>query len=303
MRRNDSRAGRAIAPLFVAALAGCSHPQVGPDFPTRARSLDPATFECCFEPEKFYPPGLTDLALQVANTVGPTASSIIYKDYEDSVYPGKLTGKADAHAALVSQLEPLDFVLISNHSYRAGKLMPGRFSHVLVYVGTEAELRAAGLWSVPALAPYRAQIRAGNVFLEAAWPDVHLYPTEKALQTDQALAVRPAGYSHAQKRAALERLFAVMGRPFNYSLGIDPNGQRFACTGLIAWGMPELGFTHRTVYGQDVVMPDDVAAQAVRGERLSVVTYLTGTDDGHAFRSPFALMVELASFWGVPGAG
>ncbi|GKY88079.1 hypothetical protein [Sinisalibacter aestuarii] len=291
---------RAAVLLAFGALSACSYAYVTPDFTTAAKNMDPATFECCADPEKFYPPGLTELALTLGNALGPTASQLVYGDYEESEYPGLLTGKTAAHADIVRRLDPFDILLISNHSYQIGRLMPGRFSHSLVYIGTEGELRAAGLWSHPALVPYRDDIRAGKTLMEAAWPDVHLIEPHKAFETDQVLLMRPR-LSASEKRAAFARMFSVMGKPFNFTLGIDPTAESFACTGLVDYGMPELGFTHREVYGQTVVMPDDVAAQAVRDDKLDFIAYVAGTEDGYKLRSEYALMVELAAYWGVPG--
>lgn len=291
------RAGAGLVALT--ALASCSYAYVKPDFASAAKNMNPATFECCAEPEKFYPPGLTELALELGNALGPTASELVYGDYEDSEYPGLLTGKTDAHAEIVRRLDPFDVILISNRSYQMGRLMPGRFSHSMVYIGTEGELRAAGMWSHPALAPYRDDIRAGKTFIEASWPDVHLTEPRRAFETDQVVLMRPSLTPDA-KRRAIARLFSVMGKPFNFRLGIDPTAESFACTGLVYHGMPELGFTLRKVYGQTVVMPDDVAAQAVRGDNLEFLAYVAGTEDGYKLRSKYALMVELAAYWGVP---
>lgn len=282
------------------AVSACSYAQVDQTFPTEARGMDPATFECCFDSEKFYPAPLVRLALEVGNELGPSASELFYGDYEDSEYPGTLTGKADAHAAILAPLRPLDILLVSNHSYQIGRLMPGRFSHSLIYLGTEAQLRAAGLWHLPSIAPYHDQIRAGQILLEAAWPDVHLIAPNKAFETDQVLAMRPT-LSAAEKRRAFDLALAEMGKPYNFKLGIDPTGESYACTGLAYHAMPQLGFTVRQVYGQTVVMPDDVAAQAVRGDKLTPLVYVVGTEDGFIKRSQFALMVEIASYWGIPG--
>lgn len=281
-------------------LSACSYAQVGPDFTEEVKQLDAATFTCCDDPEKFYPAPLVRLALELGNAIGPSASEAAYRNYEDTEFPGLLTGNADAEAVVMNKLQPFDILLVSNHSYQIGRLMPGRFTHSLIYLGTEAQLRAAGLWHLPALVPYHDEIRAGKTFIEAAHPNVRLTTPKKTFEVDQVLAMRPA-LSGTEKRRALERLLAEMGKAFNYRLGIDPTGESFACTGLAAHAMPELGFKIREVYGQQVVMPDDVAAQAVRGEKLTPIVYVAGTEDGYTERSLYALMVEIASFWGVPG--
>lgn len=290
--------------VFFALLVatGCSYAHVDSDFAIRAKGMDPASFTCCADPEKFYPDPFVRLALGVGNVVGPTFADAAYGRYEETEFPGSLTGKPEAQAAILHYLQPLDILLVSDHSYQIGRLMPGRFSHSVVYLGTEAELRRAGLWNLPALVPWHDEIRAGKTMIEAAYPDVHLVTPEKTFEVDQVLAVRPA-LTAADKRAAVARMFSVIGNPYNFELGIDPAGKRFACTGLVAYAMPEAGFHITDLYGQRAVLPDDVAAQAIRGERLQFLAYVVGTEDGFALHSRYALMVQIASYWGVPDQG
>jgi hypothetical protein len=295
------RVFRAVAALaMLVALTACSFPQIGPDFATEAKGLKAENFTCCFEPEKFYPAPFARLALALGNQLGPQAADAAYGEYEATEFPGRLTGKSEAHERIRALLQPFDLLIIGNTSYTLGRLMPGRFSHSMIYIGTEAELRAAGLWSLPEIVPHHDEIRAGKVFMEAATPDVHLMSTAKAFEVDRVVAIRPS-LTPAEKRLAARRAFASIGAPFNFALGIDPAHEKFACTGLVDYAMPDLGLIHRDIYGQTGVLPDDIIAQAIRGgEKLKLLTYVLGTDEGYTRRSTFALMVDIAAYWGVP---
>jgi len=289
----------ALAALVM--LGACSYPDLGPTFAEDAKSLRAETFECCFDPEKYYPAPLVEIAFSIGSKTGPSSANAIYGDYYEVGFPGTLTGKSDAAEAIVSHLRPLDFVLVGSTSYQLGRLVPGRFSHAVVYIGTEAELRATGLWHIPELVPYHDQIRAGKTFIQSASPDVHLLTPNKAFERDRALAIRP-NLSGSERRLAIRRLFAAMGKPFNFNMAIDPTGETFACTSLLEHAMPSLGFKRRTLYGVETVMPDDVAAQAIRGEDLQFITYVLGNEGpGFSYRSKFAAMVDIAAYWGIPG--
>lgn len=294
---------RALIGLIGLALLGaCSYPDFGPTFPQEAKTLRAETFECCFEPEKFYPEPLVRIALSIGDKFGPTGAEAAYGDYYETGFPGTLTGKPEAAEALLARLRPLDILVVGSTSYQLGRLVPGRFSHAMIYVGTETELRAAGLWHVPELVPYHDEIRAGKTILQSASPDVHMLTPETAFERDRVLAVRPK-LSAAERRAAVRKSFAAMGKPFNFSMAIDPTGETFACTSLIDHAMPGLGLRQRELYGVKTIMPDDVAAQAIRGEGLEFITYVLGNDGpGFSYRSKFALMVDIAAYWGVPGA-
>ncbi len=280
-------------------LSACSYPVIGPNFTTEAKSLKAETFTCCADPEKFYFPPFAQLALALGDVVGQGAANAAYGEYDSSEYPGTLTGKTEAHEKIRARLKPLDIMVISNKSYQLGRLMPGQFSHSMIYIGTEAQLRAAGLWSLPEVVPYHDQIRAGNIFMESATPDVHLMSTAKAFEIDRVVAMRPQ-LTAKEKRVAMARFMGSIGAPFNFSMDLDPNNQKFVCTGLINYAMPSLGLTQRRIYARSTILPDDVASQAIRGDKLDLITYVIGTDEGYAPRSTFALMVDLAAYWGVP---
>lgn len=286
-----------LTTLFT--LAACSYHDLSPDFPTRAKSLQAETFTCCSDPEKFYPSPLAQLALTLGDHIGASVATAAYDEYENSEFPGKLTGKTEAHERITALLQPLDLLIISNKSYLLGRLMPGQFSHSMIYVGTEAQLRAAGLWSLPEIVPYHDKIRAGEIFIESATPDVHLMSMAKAFEVDKVVAVRPT-LSSADKRIAIQRVFTSIGAPFDFGMNLDPANKKFVCTALINYAMPGLGLTQRRIYGRSNILPDDVVSQALRGDKLDLITYVIGTDDGYTRRSTFALMVDIAAYWGVP---
>lgn len=300
-RKQPNVTGALSAALVVAAaLSGCSRTDIKPGFAAAAPKMRAESFTCCFEPEKFYPAPFIRLAIGLSDQLGPAVSSAAYGPYETQIYPGRLTGNTAAEAAIMQGLRPMDILLVSNHSYPLGKLVPGRFSHGLLYLGTEAELRAAGLWSLPALRPYQADIRAGQVLVETAAPATRLRSPAKGFEADRVLALRP-DLTPAERRAAQREVIENLGVPINYSMAVVSPDGHYSCTGLLDHVMPELRFQHREVYGETVVMPDDIAAQAIRGERMHVLRYVVGdTDGGFARRSTFGLMADIAAFWGVP---
>jgi len=284
-----------------AMLGACSYPDFGPTFTEDAKTLQAETFECCFDPEKFYPAPLVEIAFKIGSKSGPSTANTFYGDYYETGFPGTLTGKTEAAAAIVSHLRPLDIMVVGSTSYQLGRMVPGRFTHAVVYIGTEAELRAAGMWHLPELVPYHDEIRAGKTIIQSASPDVHLMTPDKAFERDRVLAIRPS-LSASERRVAMRRLLGAMGKPFNFNMAIDPTGETFACTSLIDYAMPSLGFQRRSLYGVETVMPDDIAAQTIRGEKLQFVTYVLGNDGpGFSYRSKFAAMVDIAAYWGIPG--
>ena len=280
------------APLALALLlAGCGLPQVSPDYTGLPRGLSTKNFICCHDPER-YPEAFADLVLAVGQ------ATLAKMPYPDEV-PGFLVGQPEAEAAVVARARPLDILLTANKSYPGGRLVPGRYTHSSVYLGTEAELRAAGLWNTPAIQSVKDEIRAGKVFLEALRPAVRLAPASALMQSDSVVLLRPE-LNRAERLQAVTSLIDGLGTPFDFWFD-DRTPDVVSCTELIGKSMPSLRFTIRSPYGRPAAMPDDIVAQAIRGERMSFVAQVRGLPEGgFVVEGPEGAMRDIGAFWGPP---
>lgn len=285
---------RLIPVLALSLLAACAIPQVHEDYTGLPADFDPRSFTCCFEVEQ-HPVGLTKLGLSLAHLTGP------FNDRADEreVRPGLITGNQAAVGRIVEVARPLDIVLMANKSYHWGRVMPGWFTHSGVYLGTEAELRAMGIWDAPEIVPLQADIRAGRTVLEAVSPVVKMSLPEKIFQVDAVVVVRPE-LSAAERRLAALALAAKVGAAFDFAFRQDTKDD-YSCTELIDYGMPQLGFTIRHAYGRDMILPDDMAAQAVRGDRLRIVEYIRGEPGGWQSLGAREVAEDVMAFWGPGG--
>ena len=286
--------------LAALILSACAHTTVKPGFVEEIARVEPAGFTCCAEPEKFYPEPLITTAFTLADRIGSQVALKMYGGYQQNGFPGRLAGKPAAQAALMARLQPLDLVFSANKSYAWGNLIPGRFTHGVVYLGTEAELRRAGLWELAALAPLRDDIRAGNLFIEAVTPEVRMLSAAKVIEADAAAILRPALAAEARART-YATLAGNIGVPYDYTFDVAST-DRLACTELVNLALPGLGIRTRMAYGREVIFPDEIVAQAIRGERMRVVGYMVGTEGGFAWRNTHSLMADIAAYWGVPGS-
>ena len=103
------------------------------------------------------------------------------------------------------------------------------------------------------------------------------------------------------RRQAYATLARNIGVPYDFAFEVATT-DKLACTELVNLAMPGLEFTTREAYGREVIFPDEVVAQAIRGESMRVVGYMVGTDGGFAWRNTQSLMADIAAYWGVPGA-
>jgi hypothetical protein len=286
---------RYILILVTSALAACAVPQVHEDFNGLPADFDPKSFACCFDVEH-HPVGLTKLGLAFAHLTGPFND----RADENEIRPGILTGDMTAIDRIVAVARPLDIVLMANKSYHWGRVMPGRFTHSGVYLGTEAELRRMGLWNTPEFVPLQEDIRAGRTVLEAVSPIVKVSKPSKIFQVDAVVVIRPL-VSARERRQAMLTLASKVGEPFDFAFD-QATTEDYNCTELINHGLPQLGFTIRHAYGRDMILPDDMAAQAIRGERLRVVEYIRGEPGGWRSLGMRGVATDVMAFWGPPPA-
>lgn len=175
--------------------------------------------------------------------------------------PGRLTETPEAMALVTGALQPLDLVLVNSDNRTTGLAIAGHFSHSATYLGTEAQLREAGLWDLPALAPYRAEIAQGAVFLEAHDGGVKLQRAEIVLDGDAALILRPTGMDRG---TLLRRGLDLIGTPFDTAFDAGDDSRLF-CAELIEAVYPQAQVPKVEVYGRQTILIDAVAAAALSG--------------------------------------
>lgn len=291
MRDSRSEARRGVRPTFVAlviALAGCAAPPVPRDEALTARPMQEILAGCC-DSAGLYPDWLIRLA--DANVEPLRQLGLI------QLRPGRMTDQPELAGMLEAALRPLDVLLFHSDNRVSGLLIPGRFIHGAVYLGTEAQLRAAGLWEMPELAPWRASISAGNIFLEAVDGGVHLSPREVVLDTDAVVALRPRGMNRAQ---ALRRGLVRMGVPFDMHFDAADQSELF-CAELIALMFPEAEIPRTIVSGRETILPDAIVAAALtRDLPFGLVGYVEATPGGGArVQSPQELAWDIRQAWPV----
>lgn len=276
-------------PLVMSVfLAGCALPVVHPDFETMPADADPDTFECCNAPNR-YPQAFVDFAMPLVEPFFPLFMS--------GSSPAGLAPHPEAGERIARQAQPMDLLLLSSKSHFTSRYLPGWFTHSAVYLGTEAQLRTAGLWNDPAVLPYRDKIRAGYTIVEAMPSGIRFNAMDPLhWERDAALLARPT-LTAAERRTALRQALGSLQHGFDFFYDVR-SCDKLACTEVVLRAMPQLDFTIREVNQQIALLPDDIAAQAVRGDRLRVVDYVRVDGDSWESTGRRGVMEDLSKYWG-----
>ncbi|MCO5162892.1 MAG: hypothetical protein M9939_17290 [Mesorhizobium sp.] len=272
------RAAVAAGLALVALLSACTHD------PGRTAGGG----QCCGDAER-QPRWLVAAVEPFAPVFGEIVGPITWRH-------GYLDDEA-IQKRFVTGLRPLDIVVVSSKGRLTGRLIPGLFQHATVYVGSESELRALGMWSHPSVVPHREAIRGGARFIEADRKGVHLSPPSAVLDTDRAVALRPRIATPGWQRRAAATLFGALGTKFDFNFDAA-RADRLFCAELVCHAMPELRLPRDKVYGRDTIIPDRVVYEAARGNpRLRLVKYVAGDRSGIRTPGRTQLLDDLLKAW------
>lgn len=272
------RVQKVVLLAFVAVLTACVSPR-GPE--------QGAT--CCGDIER-YPTGLVDAFRPIAPEAGRVLAHVNWRK-------GYLLKREDAHAAIRAELRPLDVLITSSKGRITGHTIPGLFTHALIYLGTEAELKRAGVWETAAVRPFHQQVRAGKVFIESEHDGVHLSAEHVVLNTDRVAVLRPRAATAARKAKALQDYFTAIGMPFDFRFDVTTPDRAF-CAELVAIVMPELGLPVTEAYGIKMILPESLPASAVDGTSgLGFVSYTRAGRDGWERLGASGLKADIEAEW------
>lgn len=263
---------------LVALLSACAHDPV--HMRTGAK--------CCADAER-QPHWLVAVIEPAAPAIGQVIGRISWRS-------GYLSEPA-VQARIVASLQPLDLVFVSSKGRLSGHTIPGLFQHAAIYLGTEGELRALGMWSHPSVVPHRDAIRRGAIFIEADMKGVHLSPPSVVLNTDRAVTLRPRIATPGWRQRAVATLFDELGKRFDFNFDAG-RSERLFCVELACRAMPELRLPRNMAYGRETIIPDRAVYEAARGHpRLRFVDYVAG--DGRGVRRPGreTLSADVAGMW------
>ena len=272
----------AVMAAAVAGLSGCMT-QSGSD----AAVSDIAI--CCTNAERI-PAPLIDAARPLVPEVGRVFAHLNWRK-------GYLLNREEAHQAMRAELQPLDVIVTSSKGRITGHTIPGLFTHALVYLGTEAELKRLGVWESREVKPFQKLVNQGKVFIEAEHDGVHLSSEHQVLNTDRAVVLRPKSLTPERRNKALRDYFTSVGMPFDFYFDVSTPDETF-CAELVSIVMPELRLPVTELYGIKMILPESLPASALEeSSRLRFVSYTRAAKGGWERAGASALRADIAAAW------
>jgi hypothetical protein len=173
---------------------------------------------------------------------------------------GKLADRPAWTDFVTARLRPGDLLLEKTPFRLTDKFIPGHFGHVAMYVGTEAELRALGLWDHPWVARHHDAIRAGRTIVEALREGTTMNSVAHFLNIDDLAILRPKSEAIAQPEVmrAIQLAFGHVGKQYDFRFD-NNTWDSIVCSELAFQTYVDVHWSVGRALASYTIAPDDVA--------------------------------------------
>jgi uncharacterized protein YycO len=180
---------------------------------------------------------------------------------------GKLWNDTQVRDRLLGVLQPLDVLLEKTPFRLTDFFIPGHFGHVAIWMGTDAQLDASGVFARPEmqeepLSGYRAEIQTGQSVLEALRTGVELNTLAQFLNVDDVAILRPKALSKDDVIESLVRAFKQVGKEYDFNFDVETTGS-IVCSELPYHVYPRVRWKTAPQFGRFTISPDDIASLAL----------------------------------------
>ncbi len=232
--------------------------------------------------------GIRDLGDDSMNTIslcfGNTVGLV-------EVRKGKLWQDTALAAELKKTLRPGDILLEKTPFRLTDCFIPGHWGHAAIWTGTEAELKALGLWDTPEVKPYQPQIQAGKCIVQPLRAGVTLNSVEHFLNIDDLAILRhaPALDREPLKHHILLALKQV-GKDYDFNFDVETT-DKIVCSELVYVVYTDMSWPTDKALGRYTISPDNVGVKALDGGPLQLILFYH--DGKPVTEKPVTLMAKL----------
>lgn len=185
---------------------------------------------------------------------------------------GIFHGNSQKVSEIKKQLKPMDILLEKTPFRLTDKFIPGHFGHVAIWVGSEDDLKALGMWEHPIIKPHQEQIRSGKCVLEALRNGVQLNTLEKFMDVDDVAVLR---IKKGDLKTPCVRAFRQLGKEYDFNFDVETI-DKIVCSELVYQVFTDIKWPTEKTLGRHTISPDNVAVKIGEGPFNLVLFYHEG---------------------------
>ena len=188
---------------------------------------------------------------------------------------GLLFDKKNQHIEIRKQLKAGDILLEKTPFRLTDSLIPGYWGHAAIWLGSEEELKALGIWNDDRIRPYHTNIREGKQIIEAVRSGVHLSSLNEFLNIDDLAVLRKKQLSDIEKRHVIFNALAQLGKGYDFNFDVETS-DRIVCSELVYMAYTQTLWPTEKTLGRYAISPNHIAEKTVAGDFLLVKLYYHG---------------------------
>lgn len=182
---------------------------------------------------------------------------------------GLMYNDTEVYNNIYTQLKAGDILLEKTPFRLTDSFIPGYWGHAAIWVGSQQELEALGIWNHPLVVPHHASINANEKIVEALRKGVVLNSLEHFLNIDDMAVLRENGISQDEKRAVLLHTFAQIGKDYDFNFDVETS-DKIVCSELVYTAYTHIKWPTSKTLGRYTISPDNIANKTLN-ERLKLV--------------------------------
>jgi len=226
----------------------------------------------------------SDATNQVSKMFGNAAGIIVARRGKLDELP------KEKQSEIIANLQPLDILLEKAPFRLTDYLIPGYWSHVALWSGTEEELSKLGVWDeLPAIyneaketyhysgPDFQDAIRNGHMIIEALRPGVQINTLQHFLNIDDLGVIRYNDLTLENKRSYLLNAFAQIGKSYDFNFDVESKNE-IVCSELIYVSFDDLDWNTTKTVGRYTISPDNVAQNLAYDSFDAIILYLDGVE-------------------------
>ena len=226
----------------------------------------------------------SDATNQVSKMFGNAAGIIVARRGKMDKLP------KEKQSEIIANMQPLDILLEKAPFRLTDHLIPGYWSHVALWSGTENELRELGVWDeLPMIyneakekyhysgSGFQEAIRNGHMVIEALRPGVQINTLQHFLNIDDLGVLRFNGLTIENKRSYLLNAFSQIGKSYDFNFDVESKNE-IVCSELIYISFDDLDWNTSKTAGRYTISPDNVAQKLLDDNMDPVLLYINGEE-------------------------
>lgn len=196
----------------------------------------------------------------------------------------------EKQSEIIVNMQPLDILLEKAPFRLTDHLIPGYWSHVALWSGTENELRELGVWDeLPRIyneakekyhysgPDFQEAIRNGHMVIEALRPGVQMNTLQHFLNIDDLGVIRYNGLTIENKRSYLLNAFSQIGKSYDFNFDVESKNE-IVCSELIYISFDDLDWNTSKTAGRYTISPDHISQNLALDSFEAIMLYLDGVE-------------------------